>query len=84
MPPVPSAQTLHMRAFTQRLRDDRHTVGVCLWCDWRYEGTAAEERAAAIEHRRDKHPNIRVTQRKTSKATMVKPKAPRHQWTEEG
>jgi hypothetical protein len=40
----------------QEIRDASIVTESCLFCDWRYEGTALDGRAQALDHRKRKHP----------------------------
>lgn len=44
--------------------DAASLVTACAFCDWNYEGTAAEGRARALQHRTEHHPEARQTRRR--------------------
>lgn len=51
-------------AEAQAWADAQPILTLCGFCDWRYEGTAADGRAAAAVHRAEQHPDAVKTRRK--------------------
>jgi hypothetical protein len=62
-PSKPSALALMLQEF----RDTAPLTSRCAFCGWTHHGTALEGRAAALEHRVDKHPEAAARPRRPRK-----------------
>jgi hypothetical protein len=58
-----------MRAEHQAHIDASPIITRCAFCKWRYNGTAAEGREHAKNHRQVAHPDLKVTRRRRGSLT---------------
>jgi hypothetical protein len=58
--PVPQQTSEEMRLAHQAWLDGQVTTSSCFFCRWKFKGTALEGREAALEHRREKHPEALI------------------------
>jgi hypothetical protein len=54
-----------MRLAHQAWLDGQITTSSCFFCRWKFKGTALEGREAALEHRREKHPEALIRRPRT-------------------
>lgn len=60
--------------YARRLQEDRDQhplVTRCAWCDWTHDGTLADGRQAALDHRNAQHPERMGKQRTGQRPAML-------------